>query len=497
MNPESGALTRYLEQREYDATVLRMEKYGRIAANLARDERSSIRKQRVDEVHGIEQKILKQGRGGPGCEDQLIDTRGYREYRIDIIYSSPSGQTITVPVVMFYKKRGNETVWLEGGGRTVVLHEALYRQRLKSSLYGQARDRSVSFIPVVDGRGAYTGITSIIEDVRAPNAARVAEKRSESLPPGFRVSAKLIESIANRFPFDQKRIRTPEQYYPPIVSNIFAEHDHPTLAGRMLIYLYDTLVDRPEYHAPQDAHEYGQFGREALDTFNSYIPSVLNTRRKMMNDRIEFGLDREQGTDAFHFNGDTMPVQSFLFYFNKSTDHFTDPTARMCRAYITLNPRDWRDTGRNFADLCLLLYDAGIDIIAKCCSPYGQAKRMDNIVIYISEPHRQQASALIKQFMVDRRIGKGHMMAAVPSSQDGLSWAYEPMPSESKLWQDVSGSSQEGSFNIIMAMYALQLYLDKLIVACIQKGDRASADIYRNEAERVRNLFAAYRAQIE
>lgn len=498
MNPESGALTRYLEQKEFDEAALRMGKYGRIAADFARPEQSSVRKQRIDEVCAIEQKILKKGRGGPGCEEQLIDTRGYREHQTDIIYSSPSGQTITVPVVMFYKKEGNKVVWLEGGGRTVVLHEALYRQRLKSSLYGTARDRSVSFIPVVDGRGAYTGITSIVEDVRAPRASRAfAAPSNESLLPGFRVSSKLIASIAERFPLDVQNPRKPDTYFQPIGGNVFAEDDRPTLAGRMLCYLYDTLIDRPDYHTPQDAREYGRQGEKAFDAFNAYVPSVLNSRRKVMNDRIEFGLDREKGTDAFHFAGETMPVQSFLFYFNKSTDHFTASTARICRAYITLDPREWRETGKQFADLCILLYDAGIDFMAKCCSPYGQARRMDNVVLYISEPHRQQASALIKQFMNDRRIGKGHMMAAVPSNQDGLSWAYEPTPTESKLWQGISGSSQVGSFNLIMAMYALPLYLDKLIVACLRKGDRASADIYRNEVERVRGLFAAYRTQLE
>lgn len=498
MNPESGALTRYLEQKEFDAAVVRMGKYGRIAADFARAEQSSVRRQRIDEVRAIEQKILKKGRGGPGCEEQLIDTRGYREHQTDIIYSSPSGQTITVPVVMFYKKEGNKVMWLEGGGRTVVLHEALYRQRLESSLYGQARDRNVSFIPVVDGRGAYTGITSIIEDVHAQHVnRRTVEARNESLLPGFRVSTDLIASIAERFPLDTRNFRKPDAYFPPIAGNVFDDQDHPTLAGRMLCYLYDTLIDRPDYRTPQDAREYGRQGEKAFDTFNAHIPSVLNSRRKIMNDRIEFGLDREKGTDAFHFNGDTMPVQSFLFYFNKSTSHFTNPAARMCRAYITLDPHEWSETGKQFADLCTLLYDAGIDFIAKCCSPYGQAKRMDNIVLYISEPHRKQASALIKQFMNDRHIGKGHMMAAVPSDQDGLSWAYEPTASESKLWQNVSGSSRAGSFNMIIAMYALPMYLDKLVVACMQKADRASADIYRDEAKRVRGLCAAYRAQIE
>lgn len=497
MNPESQTIIRQLEQKEFEAQKLRMEKYNRIAADLTRDERHPHRKQRMEEIKKIEARIIKSGRGqeSEGRRELLVDARGYRETRRTVCYLSPTGERIERSVVMFYKNEGSKVTWLTVGGRVVSLHTSLYDQRIDSALYGAARDRRVSFMPTVDERGIYAGIVTIIEDIRVKRSVR-SEPSSETIPPGFKQSMDLIRSIADAFPFNPKRPRKPENYFPPIGGNIFNENDRPTLAGKMCCDLYDTLTERPGF---ANRHEQGYFnaiGNEVYDAFNNYVVSTLNARRAKGNDRIEYALDRKDGTDAFHFNGDTNTVQSFLFYFNKSQTRFHNPNARMVRAYITLDDIDLKSTGINFADLCLALYDGGVDFLAKCCSPYGQAQRMDNMVFYISESHRAHASEIIKRFLSERKLGKGHLMAATPSRADGLSWAYEPSEQEMKLWRAVSGSTSDGSFNLIATMYALPLYLDKLIVACYQAGDQDSAKKYQKEAERIRALFEKYRTVI-
>ncbi len=493
MNPEQHTIMRHLGPKEFEGMKIRVGKYSRIAEDLGGI--PPLRKQRVNEIQAIERRIHERGRGDEksGRHERLVDTRGYREARRTIRYVSPTGDTFDANVVMFYKKEKNTVEWLASDGRTIVLDAGLYENRLPSTLYNQQSDRIVHYIPYVDDRGAYNGVITIIEEKRRPGRA-LRQPDQKSLVPGFHLSSDAIKLIAERFGKpDVKKPRKPEHYFAPIVSNIFSEHDVPTLAGKMVCHLYDTLIMRTTDRVQTYDGEYSDLGTFAFDTFNTYVPKILNARTAQGNDQIKYLLDRGPGTDAFHFAGDTTVVQSFLFYFNKSRSHWQHPHDRITRAYITLDQNNLRKTPIHFVDLCLVLYDAGVDFSAKCTSPYGQARRMENIVVYIAESDRDRASDIIKQFMTERKLGKGHLLAASPSAQDGLSWAYEPAEYEMRLWREISGSSRSTSFNMIATMYALPLHLDALIVACLKVGDSTSAEKYQKEAERMRALFKKYR----
>ncbi|MEK7649307.1 MAG: hypothetical protein AAB400_05365 [Patescibacteria group bacterium] len=489
MNPEHHTIIRQLGLKEFEGMKLRLGKYGRITADLELQPTSAARIQRTQEIQAVEQKIKTRGRGDEksGREELLIDTRGYREARRTLHYVSPTGESFDTEAVLFYKKEGQQITWLKSENRLVVLDVGLYCNRLASTLYNQQGDRPVAYIPMVDDRGAYRGIVTIIEDKKKPKPL-IHEPEQKSLPPGFRLSTDTIKTIADRFLVDSRRPIQPGSFIRPIFTNIFDSDDRSTLAGRILCDVYERVIERSgrKDAVPADA------GKKSYHAFNTYVPKILTRRHNQGYAPLEYVEDRASGTDAFHLGGSQFG-SSFLYYFNKSMARWQHPHDPITRAYLTLDTKDLEKTPIHFTDLCLALYDAGIDFMAKCCTPHAQVKRMDNILFYISEPDREHASAIIKQFMTDRKLGKGHMLAAMPSAQDGLSWAYEPNSYEMRLWQEVSGSSQPASFNIVAAMYALPLYLDRLIVACLRTGDTASAETYRKEVERVRLLFRKYR----
>jgi len=81
------------------------------------------------------------------------------------------------------------------------------------------------------------------------------------------------------------------------------------------------------------------------------------------------------------------------------------------------------------------------------------------------------------------------MLAAHPSQQEGLSWAMEPNPEEMELWKKISGSSVSASYNVLVAVKAMPDYLDRLANAHKKKGDDASAQIYEQEANRLRSIL--------
>lgn len=94
----------------------------------------------------------------------------------------------------------------------------------------------------------------------------------------------------------------------------------------------------------------------------------------------------------------------------------------------------------------------------------------------------------LKQFLLEKQIGSGHVLAAVPSSVDGLSWAPDPDIRQQELVREVTGSSKAstyGSYNIFVATMAAPTYFERLAQMHSQKGNSQESDLLRKEAERI------------
>ena len=294
-------------------------------------------------------------------------------------------------------------------------------------------------------------------------------------------------SIGSKLRLNEAKPPLPENFLPPAGGNVFNDTDKPTLAGRITTSVYGELVERPGYNQKDvNASEIIAAGKAGNVEFAQNVSS-LNEQRKLAGESV-FGMElsRTAGTDGFHFNGDAATgSREHNYYFNKSTTHWKNPDEPQVRAYVTVPTGEARNLQSHFVDLTTQLYDNGIDFTAKAASPSGALKRTDNMVFYISESDRPKAEAIIRDFLTQSKLGQGHVAAAEPSDQDGLSWAPEATAEETKAYQEISGSTLPTSFNMLVATRAMPEYLSRLATAHEKRGNLQAAQTYRAEASRV------------
>lgn len=299
--------------------------------------------------------------------------------------------------------------------------------------------------------------------------------------------------LAARIPFDRRNPPKPSRLPAPAAGNVFEAEDEPTLAGRVAVSLvYDRLIARPD--APKrDPQEVIAAGKKALGAFEAQVEAWNRVAKKYGTKTFFLDVRRPPGATGFHLDGETAVTRPHLFFFNKSTREWKDPSARLVRAYVTLDPEDADAIAEHFTNLCAVLHRAGVDFTAKGASPNGAASRTDNAVFYIAEGDRETAEKEIRGYLRSNGIGRGHVEAAEPDeSQDGLSWAPEPDAADVEYWQAVSGSSRPGSYNAVVAARIVPDVLDRLAAAHREAGDTASADAFAREAARVRALRERY-----
>jgi len=327
---------------------------------------------------------------------------------------------------------------------------------------------------------------SASEPASAPEAV-TQEKAKTALPTID------YDNVAKALPLNESLPSKPDQFIQPAVTNMFHENDTATLGGRVIASLYDKLVKR------QDAKEYTEgevvkLMEVSKATQEDYVKTVgeVNKKRKQNGlPELELAATRTSGQDGFHFNGNTRPSKDFLFYFDKSKTHYKSKQDVEVRAYITIKPQEKEKIQQHFVELCMELYDAGIDFSAKAASVFGVSQRADNMVLYINAPDQPKAADIIKKFLKQKSIGEGHILAGIPSDQEGLSWAMEPTKAQTELWKKISGATTEASYNVFVASLAAPAYLDRLAAAHRKKGDIASAQEFEKEAVRIRALIKA------
>mgnify|MGYP000894175665 CR=1 FL=1 len=301
------------------------------------------------------------------------------------------------------------------------------------------------------------------------------------------------EAIARAIPLDENNPPNPNDFFQPIVTNMFGDSDSATLAGRMVGSLYDKLIKRADTK-PYSADEVQQLlevSKQSREDFVKTVEAVNKKRHEQGLPPVDLGVQRQAGKDGFHFNSDDRPSQEFLFYFGKSGANYKNKSEPEVRAYLTLKPEEAIKNQQHFVELAMRLYDAGVDFSAKAGSVFGVRKRTDNMVFYISASDQPKASQIIKDFLQEKSIGQGHMLAALPSPQEGLSWAMQPNSEQMELWKKISGSSVDASYNVLVAVRAMPDYLDRLVEAHKKKGDIATAQIYEQEAQRLRTILQA------
>jgi hypothetical protein len=492
-----------LESNLFDQAKTRIEKSQRIGNDLRPSGNTEFNRQRLAEVRAVEARSTQGDEGKEsGFEDLVIDTRGYQEKRFRMSYSSPNGQEVSEELVMFVKTgKDGQPEWITHDGQPLALNADLYDSRLQSKLHGQGKDFNVNMMPKVDGRGAYTGVVSIVESEEANKSdkakvpvsgTKLAESRLSTRQEAFgQFSQEFYEKIGQELEIDEQNPPRPEAVFPPIGGNAFGENDNPTLAGKLIARVYNRLLDRPDKlpGSAQRAKDLIEASKKALEDFQGVLREQTRTRKEMGKTIFTNKVKREAGEDGFHLEGKTELSRDFMFYFSKSKTHWKNPNEPEVRAYVTLSQSEMNQVQRHFVDLATQMYDAGIDFTAKAQSPVGMSDRTDNMVFYISASDQARASELMKKYLSGRAIGKGHVRAAVPSPQEGLSWAFEPDENQKKIWQEASGSSQGVSFNIFVATMAMPTYMERLALAHLKKGDTKSAETYKKEAERVRSVI--------
>ena len=301
------------------------------------------------------------------------------------------------------------------------------------------------------------------------------------------------QKIADQLPLDKANPKKPETYFPPMGGNMFKENDTPTLAGKMIGSIYTELLNRPE-RIPKSAERAQRLIAESKAALQDYA-ACLNeqTAKRKAEEKPLFvnATTRTPGTDGFHTDGPNT-TKTHVYYFDKSQQNWKNAAEPLVRAYLTLPLEQAPQIQRHFVDLATLLYDEGIDFSAKAASPAGMADRTDNMVFYVSASDQPKASELIKQFLSEKGIGKGHVLAAQPSQQDGLSWALEPTEAQHKIWQEISGSSENASFNTLVACMAMPAYLERLARAQENGGNTTAANTYRQEATRIQAIIDTF-----
>ncbi|MCK9393572.1 MAG: T3SS effector HopA1 family protein [Candidatus Paceibacterota bacterium] len=300
---------------------------------------------------------------------------------------------------------------------------------------------------------------------------------------------KMYEDIASKIPIDDKNLPS-KNMFSFVSGNMFSENDNQSLAGKIIAKeIYDKLVNRLGYESKLTPQEVIQLGKKDFEDFKIYIEQ-LNKQERDKGNEFRFDVNRPSGVTGFHLNGEEGHVsRDHLFYFSKTANEWKDAQEQQVRAYITIDPEERENIQRHFVDLCKKLYDEGIDFSGKAASPNGLEKRTDNIVLYISLSDQAKASELIKDFLDDQGIGNGHVYAAIPSPKNGLSWALEPSEKDIKIWQEVSGSSEPGSYNAVVAAKIAPMFLRRISEAHQKLGNQNEADAFNSEAERIEKII--------
>ncbi len=508
-----------LEAVPFNQAMVRIERSERIANDLRPKNGEPYSRTRVQEVRDIEMKS-RQGDAAneTELEELVIDTRDYQEKRFAVTYISEYNKQINEELVMFVKiGKDGQPEWLMNNGKVMGLNANLYDARLTSRLHSEYNDHKATVIPRIGGNGAYTGVVSIIENQKGNQESSARNNQDtqlqqeepsvKAIPPATPDTARttlahlsgskerqqqvLFEEIAAKLSIDTDRPKKPENFFPPMGGNMFGEDDEPTLAGRVGVKVYTQLVERLSKEPPskQRSDALYELNNKGSSDYVSYLNQLEEKRKKDHKPHLTYAVDRPAGTDGFHFGG-SIHTKEFMYYFNKSKTHWKHSGEPEVRAYLTLDPKDAPAVQKHFVDLASILYDEGIDFSGKSAGALGMDKRTDNMVFYIAGSDQVRASELIKKFMTEKGLGQGHVMAAIPSPQDGLSWAGEPDKTQEKIWQKVSGSSQKASFNSYIASMVLPTYMDRLAAAHEKKGDYQSASQFRQEATRVRKVIS-------
>lgn len=105
------------------------------------------------------------------------------------------------------------------------------------------------------------------------------------------------------------------------------------------------------------------------------------------------------------------------------------------------------------------------------------------------EGNHTKAAKMIEKFVAERKIGKGFVKGAVESETEGVTFAFEPNDQEIAIWQQVSGSSQPGSFNAYLATLAIPRYLDRISFAHFRNKNNDQAKIFMAESDRVNKII--------
>ncbi len=302
------------------------------------------------------------------------------------------------------------------------------------------------------------------------------------------------DQLANNLKIDEINPRPANSFRGRLNSEEEFGGKEPTLSGRVVDVLYGDLITR-SLMIPRSRERSSQLIDASIDSRDRAKEKIetINRERQAKGLRT-FSLtsDIDYSQTGFHFHN-KGPVDGYNLHFHMAER----PDSPRLRAYITLSLDDIDQVADHFIDLSNTLYNAGVNFSGKVDSPAGAAERTENMVFYINDADQPKAAEIIRNFLSTNRIGEGHVLAAIPSKQEGLSWAFEPGQAEVKLYQEITGSIKNAaSFNQFASAMTIPTYLTRLANAHATNGNTLEAETFRKEAERVRTLIRSYESSL-
>ncbi len=264
----------------------------------------------------------------------------------------------------------------------------------------------------------------------------------------------------------------------------------------ILRYMYQWAVEKQRANPPEGYESWVEYNKQTLDTFRGEL-----TKLSFLTSDIRYTQSSyPQDSGASIYIDNKMPLVTafgeeypyFLMYDDADWDlrYNSNKTARV---YITLDTGNSSSELTNamftFPMLCDKLRLAGIQFVAKSSSPSGYANAADNIILYFNAEQSDQLREVLRAFDFKGKVAdQSQVKAAVPDAElPGVAWGVQPGGEMLRKLKFLTGKT-EGSYSLIVAMYGLQNFLERLASAHLRLGNEDEAD-YFHRLERKTNTY--------
>lgn len=256
----------------------------------------------------------------------------------------------------------------------------------------------------------------------------------------------------------------------------------------LMSYLYNFILAKDNLPCPEGYGSWAEFNTQMR---SSYLdPQVMGFNYISPGIRIERGFFPDESYPSIHaeFGLTFDPAGPYMLIYSDPNWDVNQNSSKAIRAYLTFNQAwltqkfNYADTVVRFAELCDLLYKAGIYFNAKLSSPSGSANRYDNLIIYTNAANFEEVRGILAKFASQNPelFSSKLMPAAIPDPEhQNIGWGFEPR------WHEVNnykycGFGDKPSYTSLIASKALVYFLDRLVEEHLAQGNNTEAETFRH-----------------